>query len=179
MGLLSSARSGDYTVDTARSSVGFLTREATASPVRGSFDDIAGHVYIDGADPGQSTATVTVRAAGVSTGNEQRDQDLRGPDILDTVAFPHITFVSTSIVHTAESHFVVTGDVTVRSVTHALKVRLDYRGQSRDSFGHVTLRFEGSGVVSRTEFGLDAEGQGGPSVPDRVTLDFGISLVSS
>jgi len=63
--------------------------------VRGSFNDFDGGAVLDGANPANSTAQVTIKAASIDTRNAQRDEHLRSNDFLAMDEYPGITFVST------------------------------------------------------------------------------------
>src|SRR5579872_5538260 len=74
--------SGTYTLDPAHSRIGFTARHAMVTKVRGAFNDFTGTAVLDGANPVNSTATVTIKAASIDTRNEQRDGHLRSNDFL-------------------------------------------------------------------------------------------------
>ena len=65
--------------------------------VRGSFNDFAGSIHLDAANPAASTAEISIEVASIDTRNEQRDGHLRTNDFFDAPAFPKITFKSTSV----------------------------------------------------------------------------------
>src|SRR5436305_12617489 len=108
---------GDYTLDTAHTRLGFVARHAMVTKVRGSFKEFEGTFHIDAADPSKSSAAVTIQAKSIDTGNDQRDGHLRSNDFLDLDTYPEITFVSTGIARDDDSHYRLTVDLTVRGVT--------------------------------------------------------------
>src|SRR6266436_6774425 len=73
---------GTYTIDPAHTRIGFVARHAMVTKVRGSFNEFEGGAVIDGANPENSTATVTITATSIDTRNAQRDEHLRGNDFL-------------------------------------------------------------------------------------------------
>jgi hypothetical protein len=73
---------GDYTIDTAHSRVGFVARHAMVTKVRGAFNEWEGSAHIDGANPANSWARVTIQAHSIDTRNAQRDEHLRSNDFL-------------------------------------------------------------------------------------------------
>ena len=127
------ALSGDYTIDTAHSRVGFVARHAMVAKVRGSFDEFEGSFHIDGENPENSSGKVTIQAKSIQTRNSQRDDHLRSNDFLDMDNHAEITFVSTGIKAAGEGEFVVTGDLSIRGATAFLARLPRTRGRSEGS----------------------------------------------
>ncbi|MFD3405372.1 YceI family protein [Kribbella sp. NPDC058693] len=112
---------GDYVLDAARTRIGFVARHRMATRVRGRFDVFEGAVHLAGDDPARSSAQLTIRADSIETGDRRRDAQLR-KDFLGAATYPIITFVSTTVVQVGETTFDVTGDLTIRGVTHPVTV---------------------------------------------------------
>ena len=112
---------GDYVLDAARTRIGFVARHRLATRVRGRFDVFEGAVHLAGDDPARSSAQLTIRADSIETGDRRRDAQLRR-DFLDTATHPIITFVSTKVEQVRPSAFEVTGDLTIRGITHPVTV---------------------------------------------------------
>lgn len=148
--------------------------------VRGAFNEFEGTAHLDGTDPAKSSATVTIKAASIDTRNEQRDGHLRTNDFLDAPNFPDITFVSTGVEPLDETHFRVTGDLTIKDVTRPIGIEFEYQGSATDPFGNLRVGFEGSVPISRKEYGITwnaaLEG-GGVLVGDKVVLEFEVSAI--
>ena len=83
-----SALSGTYALDTTHTRIGFVARHAMVTKVRGSFKEFDAQVHIDATRPEASTATVTMKAASIDTGQEQRDAHLRSGDFLEADTYP-------------------------------------------------------------------------------------------
>jgi polyisoprenoid-binding protein YceI len=173
---------GDYTIDTAHSRMGFVARHAMVAKVRGGFDEFAGSFHIDGDKPENSTAQVTIQAKSIDTRNSQRDDHLRSNDFLDMDNHPEITFVSTAVAPAGDDHFTVTGDLTIRGVTKSVEIDFEYSGRAVDPYGNVRLGFEGSVVLNRKDFGVSwnavLEG-GGVMVSEKVTLEIEVSAIKN
>ena len=176
------ALSGDYTIDTAHSRVGFVARHAMVTKVRGSFDEFEGSIHIDGETPEKSSGKVTIQAKSINTRNGQRDEHLRSNDFLAMDENPEITFVSTAVKAAGDAEFVVTGDLSIRGVTKSVDVNFEYTGSATDPFGNQRVGLEGSVVINRKDFGVSwnaaLEG-GGVLVSDKVTLEFEISAIKN
>lgn len=148
--------------------------------VRGAFNEFEGTAYLDGAEPAKSSATITIKAASIDTRNEQRDGHLRTNDFLDAPNFPDITFVSTGVEPLDDSHFRVTGGLTIKDVTRSISIDFEFQGSAKDPFGNERVGFEGSVPISRKEYGITwnaaLEG-GGVLVGDKVVLEFEVSAI--
>jgi len=176
------ALTGDYTIDTAHSRVGFVARHAMVTKVRGSFNEFEGSIHIDGENPQNSSGRGTTQAKSIDTRNGQRDDHLRSNDFLDMDNNPELTFVSTGIAQTGEDTFMVTGDLTVRGVTKSLEIPFEYTGSATDPFGNQRVGLEGSVVINRKDFGVSwnaaLEG-GGVLVSEKVTLEIEVSAIKN
>ena len=72
-----------WRTDPAHTDIQFSAKHMMVTTVRGKFADVAGTLTLDEADPTASSGSFTVRAASLSTGNEQRDGHLRSADFFD------------------------------------------------------------------------------------------------
>ncbi len=173
---------GTYAVDPSHSRVGFVARHAMVTKVRGSFNDVEATAVVDGEDLTRSRASVTIRTASIDTRNEQRDAHLRSNDFLDIDGHPEITFVSTDVTLAGDKVVRVTGDLTIKGVTHPVTVDFTFEGAAVDPFGNERIGFEGSVVVNRKDWGVAwnaALEAGGMLVSEKVTLEFEISAVKT
>ena len=177
-----STLTGTYTLDPVHSRIGFVARHAMVTKVRGSFNDFEGTTTIDGANPSNSTVSVTLKVDSIDTRNAQRDGHLRTNDFLDAETYPEIKFVSTAISHEGGNDFEVTGDLTIKDVTKSITFPLEFQGSARDPFGNDRIGFEGSVVVNRKDWGISfnaALETGGVLVSEKVTLEFEISAIKT
>ncbi|HXL20150.1 MAG TPA: YceI family protein [Streptosporangiaceae bacterium] len=173
---------GTYTLDPAHSRIGFVARHAMVTKVRGAFNEFEGTATLDGANPANSSAQVTISAASIDTRNAQRDEHLRGNDFLAMQEYPKITFASTGVRQAGETTFDVTGDLTIKGVTNSITIPFEFEGAAKDPFGNERVGFEGSVAINRKDYGVTwnaaLEG-GGVLVSDKVTLEFEISAIKN
>ncbi|EHR51761.1 hypothetical protein SacmaDRAFT_3547 [Saccharomonospora marina XMU15] len=171
---------GDYVIDPAHSRFGFVARHAMVTKVRGAFNEFEGSARLDGENPANSSAELTIKAASIDTRNADRDEHLRSNDFLAMAEHPEITFRSTEIIRTGEDAFDVAGELTVKGVTRPVTIPLSFEGQAVDPFGNSRIGFEGSTTINRKDFGVTwnaALETGGVLVSDKVVLEFEISAV--
>jgi polyisoprenoid-binding protein YceI len=174
--------SGTYNLDSSHSRLGFVARHAMVAKVRGSFDEVSGTATIDGANPAASSLEVTIQTASIDTRDAGRDGHLRSADFFDADNHPTITFVGTGFEITDDATVEVTGDLTIRGVTHSVTIPFEFGGVAVDPFGNQRVGFEGSVVVNRKDWGLlwnAALEAGGVLVSDKVTLELEVSAVKA
>jgi polyisoprenoid-binding protein YceI len=139
--------------DPAHADVQFSAKHMMVTTVRGKFADVDGSMILDEADPAASSGSFAVRAASLTTGNEQRDGHLRSPDFFDAETHPDITFVSTVVAPKRGNDFAVTGDLTIRGMTRPVTFDVEFLGlyqgfQGRRAGFHATTK------LNREDWGL-------------------------
>jgi polyisoprenoid-binding protein YceI len=144
---------GTYEIDGAHTSVEFVGRHLMITKVRGRFSDVQGRITI-GQDPEDSSVTVEIGAASVSTGNADRDTHLRSADFFDTESYPTITFTSTRVTALPDATWEIVGDLTVRGTTEAVVLQVDFDGATASPFGDERIGFSAATNVNREDFGL-------------------------
>jgi polyisoprenoid-binding protein YceI len=173
---------GTYTLDPAHTRIGFVARHAMVTKVRGAFNEFEGTATLDGANPANSSAQVTISAASIDTRNAQRDEHLRSNDFLSMDEYPRITFSSTGARQVDDSTFELTGDLTIKGVTNPITIPFSFEGAAKDPFGNLRVGFEGAVTINRKDYGITwnaALETGGVLVSDKVTLEFELSLVKN
>ncbi|MFJ8954665.1 YceI family protein [Streptomyces sp. NPDC102340] len=174
------AVTGDYTVDPAHTTLGFVARHAMVTNVKGSFSDFTGSLHLDGSDPAKSTASFDVQMASISTGNEDRDGHLKSADFFKIDEFPTMTFRSTSAESLGGDDYRITGDLTILGTTKPLTIDLEFNGVAKDPFGNERVGFEGKSEILRSDWGLSwnaALETGGVLISDKIKLNFDISAI--
>ncbi len=173
---------GDYTLDPAHSTIGFVARHAMVTKVRGKFDEVTASGHFDIDDPSQSRIEVVIQAKSINTGNVDRDNHLRSNDFLAMDEFPEIRFVSTSVGSSGGAGYQVHGDLTIRGITKPVTIELEYTGSAVDPFGNQRIGFEGSTTINRKDWGVNwnaALEAGGVLVSEKVTLELDISAIKA
>lgn len=174
--------SGDYALDPTHSRLGFSTRHAMVTTVRGHFNEFSGTAHIDTATPGNSSVTVNIKAASIDTGVADRDGHLASADFFDAETYPELTFVSTEVALADDGSWLITGGLTIKDVTNSITIPFEPTGSARDPFGNLRVGFEGAATISRKDWGLTwnaALETGGVLVSDKIKLEFDISAIQS
>lgn len=172
--------SGDYAIDPVHTTLGFTARHAMVTKVRGHFGEFTGTAHIDSATPANSSVSITIETASVTTGNDQRDGHLRTPDFFDVENHPQATFVSTMVERDgADWH--ITGDLTINGVSKSVTIPFESAGSAKDPFGNTRVGFEGRTTIDRTDWNLKfnaALETGGVLVSEKIGLEFDISAIA-
>ena len=176
------ALTGDYTIDPAHSTLGFVARHAMVTNVKGKFDEFTGTLHLDGSDPAKSTASIDVKMDSIETGSADRDGHLKSSDFFKTDEFPTMTFRSTSAEALGGEDYRITGDLTILGTTKPLTIDLEFNGAAKDPFGNERVGFEGKAEIKRSEWGLTwnaALETGGVLISDKIKLNFDISAIKN
>lgn len=170
---------GHWDIDPSHSRLGFSTRHAMVSRVRGAFNDVSGFADI-AEDLADSTAEVIIQTASVDTRTQGRDEHLRSADFFDVETYPEIRFVSSAIDEVDEGSYIVTGELTIRDMTKTVSVPLELIGVETDPYGELRAGLEGSRRIDRKDWGVTWNTKldsGGVLVSDKITLEFELSLI--
>ena len=172
---------GTYDLDPTHTRIGFSARHAMVTTVRGSFTEFTGEARIDTVNPEASAVSLTIQAASVNTGQEQRDGHLRTGDFFEVDTFPTLTFVSTSVSRPESDVWSITGDLTIKGVTRPVTMEFEQTGSAKDPYGNLRVGFEGGTTINRTDWGLSfnaALETGGVLVSEKVKLEFDVSAIA-
>ncbi|MFG3172251.1 YceI family protein [Streptomyces sp. NPDC048200] len=175
-----SALTGDYTIDPAHSTIGFVARHAMVTNVKGSFKDFEGSLHLDGGDPAKSTASLDIKMASIDTGSADRDGHLKSADFFKIDEFPTMTFRSTRAEALGGDDYRITGDLEILGTTKEISIDLEFNGAAKDPFGNERVGFEGKAEILRSEWGITwnaALETGGVLVSDKIKLNFDISAI--
>lgn len=161
-----------YVFDKNHSTMGFQVRHMF-SKVPGKFDDFAGKIQFDEANPQNSTVEVTIKTASIDTGVDMRDKQLRSPDFFDIEKYPEITFKSKSVKQTGEDTAEVTGDLNMHGVTKEVILNVELLGKGPGDKGKYLSGWEAKTNVKRSDFGLTWNKviEGTQMVGDDVNID--------
>ncbi len=169
---------GTWDIDPVHSHVGFVARHLMVSKVRGQFGKFEGQI-VTGTNPLESSAVATIDTTSLDTNNAQRDGDVKGENFLDVANYPTMTYKSTSVRRDGDD-YVVTGDLTVRGVTHPVDLRVEVNGFGPDPYGGTRAGFSASGEINRAEYGITtnmALPTGGVVVSEKIQLTLEVEAV--
>ena len=140
----------------------FSARHMMVTYVRGHFKNIRGSLSFDPANPSDASVEVTIDAAGLWTGEPDRDAHLRSADFLDVANHPIITFKGNQVEIIGENEGTLTGDLTIRGITRSVPLRVRFLGRwqtpwwedGRDQGPKTRAGFTATASINRHEFGV-------------------------
>ncbi len=141
-----------WTLDPAHTEVGFEIKHMMFAKVRGRFPDLEGTLRI-GSPEEESTASVTIRAASIDTGQAQRDEHLRSPDFFDVERFPELTFEGTGL-RRDKGRVLLAGNLTIRDVVRRVELEVEESGRGIDPWGKERIGFTATATIDRRDYGL-------------------------
>ncbi|HUC36521.1 MAG TPA: YceI family protein [Acidimicrobiales bacterium] len=171
---------GVYDIDPKHSSVEFVARHLMITKVRGRLNDVSGSIQIAEV-PEESSVEVTIGAASVHTGEEQRDSHLRSGDFFDVETHPTWTFKSTSVEHAGDNAWKVTGDLTIRGTTRQVVLDTEFDGANQTPWGSNAIGFSAATEIDREDFGLTYNmvlETGGVMMGKKVRIELNVEAVS-
>jgi len=147
-------KAGNYVIDPTHTEVGFIARHLIGTKVRGRFTDVSG-TFTVADNPEDSTLDAVVAAASIHTNQAQRDEHLRTNDFLDVATYPTLTLKSTGLRQVDDTHWVLTGDLTIRGVTKSVDFDLEFLGEGPSMVeGKTVVAFEARTEIDRRDFGV-------------------------
>ncbi len=167
------APSGTYIIDPMHTSLGFEIQHMGLSKVQGRFDDKAGQIVADFADPSKSSVTLTAQIASIDTNVAPRDADLKSDEFFDAAKYPTLTFTSSHI-HKDGNHYVADGTLSMKGESHPVSIPFRYSGPVQDPFGGTRIGMVADPItISRKDYGITWDHKmpdGSPQLADDVTI---------
>lgn len=163
---VSPAHAARWTVDYARSSLGFAVKWS-GEPFSASFRKWHADIDFDPNDLSHAHATVTVDLASESSDEPDFDSGLKGAEGFATSRFPVATFVTSTFARTGPNSYVAHGTLSLHGLTRPVALPFALTIAARAA--HMT----GTAHVLRTDFAL---GQGEWAGPDPVAYDIAINI---
>ena len=136
---------GEWQLDTARSSVGFLA-ESRLGDVPGVFHKWQIDAKVP-ADLSKGSGRFVVNVASIDTQNKRRDDHLRNPDFFEVEKYPEAVFTIGSV-STEGDTVLVNGKMRIKDVERSETIRF------RKTESEDRLELKGRLVVDRTQYGI-------------------------
>jgi polyisoprenoid-binding protein YceI len=151
---------GEWTLDTAASSIGFQAKAAFGIRVNGRFDRYESAITV-GPSVAESAISAIVWTDSVDTGIKMRDEHLGADTVFATARFPTLEFRSTALVE-SPTGLNITGTLRVRDISQSVT----FHATRATTMGRP--RYHATVVVSPKEYGITRRGT---TKPVKVILD--------
>jgi polyisoprenoid-binding protein YceI len=148
------AAGATYKVDTVHSTLIFKIKHMGAANFYGRFNTISGTFTLDG-----GPFEFEVKADSVDTGNQKRDEHLKGPDFFNVRQFPAIAFKGKDVKKAGDKSYEIAGDLTLHGVTKPIQVKSEQTGTGKNQQGKNIIGIESTFTIKRSDFGMNY-GQG-------------------
>ncbi len=157
-----------YTLDPAKSSLEFSFTQAGAQN-KGQFSRYPVS-FAFSPDAASGRLEVTIEVGSLDTGDQERDETLRGADMFAVAKYPQARFLATQFAKTATGYEAI-GKLTVRGVTHDARVPFTFR--TATEAGAIVGYMVGKTSLKRLDYGV---GQADWKATDQVGNDVGVSF---
>jgi polyisoprenoid-binding protein YceI len=166
----------------------FRARHMMVTWVRGHFKDIHGTLEFDKAHCLDARFAGEIDAAGLWTGEPQRDAHLRSADFFDVERHPRISFSGRFTERTGSSAFKGDVELTIRGITRTIALDVHYLGEwttpfwlGDESKGELRrIGFEAITRINRHDFGVSWQDElpgGGVVVGNEIELTLDIEAI--
>jgi len=135
----------------------FSVRHMMVTWVLGMFSKITGTLDFDPLQVANSSVSVEIDAAALSTGVAARDDHLKSPDFFDVAQYPAITFKSTRVEPVGLDQAWVHGDLTIRGVTRPVLLDVRWAGPAHledEGKIYTSYGFQAKARLNREDFGI-------------------------
>jgi len=170
-----------WKIDTKASSVEFISRMrlmfVAKVTVKGRFTNVTGTLTVDEREPANSHAIITIGTASLDTKMAARDKHLYSADFFDVEQYPSMTFTSQlfEVLDEAQGRYRITGNLTIRGVTH--EVSLDATRDVSSKTSHESrLTFHLTTVIDRRDWGITWS-RPIQKIADEVNLELNVQFV--
>jgi polyisoprenoid-binding protein YceI len=158
--------------DLANSRVSLTVSRLLFSRVHGTIAITSASIVTPAATEVPRKVEVTLDAASTTSGDPQRDADLRSGKFFDAAHYPTITFTSAQIVGTDPAKFTIAGSLTIKGISRPIAFDTRVAGTSTDSGGKQHVRYAAVGSFRRSAYGITyARGIVGDNVVLNVVID--------
>jgi polyisoprenoid-binding protein YceI len=161
-----------WTTDASASKLTFIATQA-GGEFEGRFKRFTPSITFDPGDLAHSRFSVTIDATSAETGEQDRDNTLKGKDFFAVQQWPAARFETLSLRATGNGAFEAVGRLTLRNVTREVHLPFSFKP---DADGR-TATLAGGTTVQRLDFGVgQGEWQDTQWVGNPVRIHFELAL---
>ncbi len=149
------AQADTYKVDAVHTSVAFQIRHLLTK-TSGKFAEFEGTIEIDPQARDTLEVTGSIETASIDTGDEERDEHLRGEDFFNVEKYPKITFKAGELtdVNDDRTKGKLSGSLSMHGVTKPIVLDVEWFGTTTDPWGNKKAGFAGTTTVNRKDYGI-------------------------
>lgn len=147
------ANASEYIIDNSHTTVGFSVKHMMITNVKGDFKTYDGMIDFDKDKKTFKVLKASIDTNSIDTANEKRDEHLKSEDFFASEKFPKMTFEMTSY-KTNGDEGEVTGNLTIRGITKAIKLKVEDISTIKDFKGQNRVGFTLEGKINRLDYDL-------------------------
>lgn len=169
-----------WLLDPMHSELQFKIKHLMISNVSGAFKNFSAEVETEAEDFSTAKINLAAQMDSISTNNEQRDAHLRNSDFFEVEKYPELKFKSTKVEEVDNDTFVLHGELTIKEITKAVKLNVEFNGATKDPWGGERAGFVISGKINRTDWRVNFNSvleTGGLMLGEEVKINSEIELV--
>ncbi|MDR2872515.1 MAG: YceI family protein [Xanthomonadaceae bacterium] len=163
-----SAEPVSYTIDPTHTDVLAQWSHFGFSNPSAHFGQVEGTLIYDADDAAASSVEVTIPMASLNSFVPKLDEHMKGVRFFDVAKFPNATFKSTQVEALGGGRLKVTGDLTLKGVTHPVTLDAVLNGIGEHAMHkRQAIGFDATAEIQRSDFGIT---EFIPAVSDAVRL---------
>jgi polyisoprenoid-binding protein YceI len=170
-----------WVLDAAHSEIGFKVKHLMLTNVKGEFKTFEASIYTTGDDFMSAEIDFWLDPSSVDTRSADRDGHLKSADFFDVENHKQINFVANTYEAVDnDGSYELYGDLTIKGITHRVKLDVEFGGVMTDPWGNKKAGFTINGKINRKDFGLNwnaALEAGGVLVSDEVRISCEVQLM--
>jgi polyisoprenoid-binding protein YceI len=171
-----------WSIDPVHSEIEFKVRHLMIAYVKGVFTSFNANIFTTGNDFTTADINVWIDASSINTGDDKRDEHLRSADFFDVKNHKQIGFASKTIGNGGKNgDRELYGELTMKGVTHNIRLDVQFGGIIRDPWGNEKAGFTLTGKINRNDWGLiwnTAIEAGGLMVSEEVIINCEVELTN-
>lgn len=163
-----------WAIDPTHSEVSFKVKHLVISTVTGYFRKFEGSAESSSDDFQGAKVSFSADIDSIDTNQADRDGHLKSDDFFNAAQYPKLSF--SGLIEGDK----LKGDLTIREVTKAVELDVDFGGVAGDPYGQTKAGFEIEGKISRKDFNLKWNAiteAGSVVVSDAVRIILSVQLV--
>ncbi|MGM1053840.1 MAG: YceI family protein [Pseudomonadota bacterium] len=157
---VSQVQADDYMVDIEgqHAFIQFKINHLGYSYILGNFEEFSGQFHYDPENLEAASLVMEVDVTSLNSNHAERDRHILSDDYLGAGDYPTATFVSTGFEPTGDAEGVLTGDLTLKGETQSIEMPVTMVGEGEDPWGSYRAGFEGSTMLTLSDFNIDMSG---------------------
>lgn len=144
-----------WAIDPGHSEISFKVKYLMITNIKGTFKDFSASVYTVDNNFITSDIDFSLTTESVDTGMADRDMHLKSHDFFDSGNHRNISFTGKSIEKVVSNKFKLVGDLTIKDITHEVKLDVEFAGLMTDPWGNEKAGYTIEGKINRKDWELN------------------------